>query len=162
MKKYLLALIILGSTMNTAFGNEKVGDINYPELASEQPFFNANKAAFITTTSFAFLTIASAMGAATAARVSNTFGIFSYSALAIGGAAASIAAITAWMNLGDNTEASTYFQKVGEHAGIAVAGVFQFTAQVLVMSIVQGLAQGTSRAISRSIGGEDQTIRITR
>ena len=133
--------------------------------AQTTPFFNANKSAFITTTSLAVLTAVSAILAASAANTTSTFALVSYSALAITGAALSIAAVTAWFSLGDDgstTDAGTYFKKLGEHAAYAVAGTFQFVAQTLVISVVQGIAQGISRSTSRAIGGEDQRIRIIR
>ncbi|CAK0780851.1 membrane hypothetical protein [Gammaproteobacteria bacterium] len=162
MKRLLLVLIVFGGLLETVWGSEVP---NYPNTVATPPFFNANKAAFVTTTSLAVLTAASAMGATAAAKIANTFSLVSYSALAITSAAMSIAAITAWVSLGDNqstADAGEYFQKVGEHSGVAVAGVSQFVSLILVQAVVQGLAQGTSRAISRSIGGEDHTVRMVR
>jgi hypothetical protein len=155
MKQLLMALAILSCMIGTASADD----------ADSAPFFNANKAAFVTATSLAVLTAASAIGAATAANTASTFALVSYSALAVTSGAVSIAAITAWLSLkGDKStiDAGSYFQKVGEHAAIAVAGTYQFVSQILVLSIVQGVAQGISRSIFRSIAGEDQRIRIIR
>ena len=130
-----------------------------------QPFFNTNKAAFVTTTSLAVLTGASAVGALNATNTANTFALVSYSALALTGVALSIAAITAWVSLWDvrsTADAGTYFDKLADDATLAVAGVAQFSAMVLTNAVVQGLTQGTSRRISRAVGGEDQRIRIVR
>jgi len=165
MKRLFFSFVILHCILNTAFGSEVIRDPKHSETVPAQPFFNANKAAFVTTTSFAVLTAASALGATAAARAANTFSLVSYSALALTGAAISIAAMTAWANFGEDrstTDAGTYFQKVGEHAAFSIAGVAQFVSLMLTQAIVQGLAQGTSRSISRAIGGEDQTIRIVR
>ncbi|CAK0777429.1 membrane hypothetical protein [Gammaproteobacteria bacterium] len=165
MKNLLLVFIILGVISGASFGDEVIREGNSPGTPPAQPFFNANKAAFFTTTSLAGLSIAAAMGAASAARMANTFALLSYSALAITGAATSIAAITAWVSFGDQqstTDAGTYFQKTGEHATVAIAGAAQLVAITLTQAIVQGLAHGTSQTISRSISGPDQTIRIVR
>lgn len=162
MQRLLVIFIILFGSLNISFGGELPEP---PQPTHTTPFFNANKAAFVTTTSLSALTALSALGAATAARTANTFGLVSYSILAIIGAGASIAAVTSWWSFGEEqatTDAGTYFEKFGEHTAMAVSGTVLFTAQILVQAVVQGLAQGTSRAISRSIGGEDQTIRITR
>lgn len=166
MKKLLLVLIVLVITLKTAFAADELsGLLHHPQPNQETPFFNANKAALVTTISFSVLTAASAIGAAAAARTANTFNLVSYSVLALIGAGVSIAGITAWWSFGDEqstTDAGTYFEKVGEHSAYAITGAVVLTAQVLVQSVIQGLAQGTSRAISRSIGGEDRTIRIIR
>jgi hypothetical protein len=163
MKQLLWALIVLGCMTEATFASGAIKESSPQTTPEEQPFFNANKAAFVTTMSFAALSIASAMGAMTAANTANTFALVSYSALAVTGVALSIAGMTAWVSFGDHratTDAGTYFQKVGDHAAIAIVGVTQFVALTLTQAVVQGAAHGISKSISRSISGPDQTIRM--
>lgn len=115
-----------------------------------------NKAAFFTTSSLGIATIAASIGAATATSTATTVAL---AALAVLGAALSIASVTAWMAT-KKPDTDSYFTKLQEHAGPAVAGTIQFVAQTLVQALIQGLASGLSQGIRRKIGGEDHTIRV--
>ena len=131
-----------------------------------QPFFNANKAAVVTTTSMAVVTAASAVGMSNALTTGvGVTPIVAYSALTLTSVAVSFAAITAWFSVWDQqppADAGTYFQKVADNTGIAIAGVTQFASMMLVNAVISGLTNGISNRVSRGVGGPDQTIRITR
>lgn len=113
-----------------------------------------NGAAFATTTALAAVTIASCFAAATAV---TTVATVAYAILGITAGGASIASITAWLSDG-NVSVSDYFSKFKEHAGVAIAGMYQLVAQTLVQALVAGLAEGISKAISRKISGPDVTV----
>ena len=150
MKNTLFAVVVAVGLQGTAFATDS------------QPFMNANKTAFVATTSFAALSVGSVLGATSAAGTS-TWGLVSYSALALTSVAMSLAAISAWVSFGDQrstTDAGTYLEKMTDHAAIAIAGTAQFVALTLTNALVQGVAQGTSKRVSRAIAGPDQTIKM--
>ncbi|CAK0750151.1 membrane hypothetical protein [Gammaproteobacteria bacterium] len=160
MKKLLFTIATIVCVQGSVFA-EIVSE--YPSQGMPEPFLNANKTAFLTTTSFSVLSIVAAMRAAATAEVGTTWNLVSYSVLAVTSAAVSLSAITAWVGFGDKratTDAGTYLEKVAEHTAFGIAGAAQFFALTLTNAIIQGVAQGTSKRISRAIAGPDQTIQI--
>jgi len=160
MNKLLLTIAAIVCIQGSVFAETVLE--NHSQ-GTPEPFFNANKTAFLTTTSFSALSIAAAMRAAATAEMGTTWNLVSYSVLAVTSAAVSLSAITAWVGFGDRratTDAGTYLEKVAEHTAFGIAGAAQFFALTLTNAIIQGVAQGTSRRISRAVGGPDQTIQI--
>jgi hypothetical protein len=106
-----------------------------------------NQAAFCTVTILAVATGGAVIGAATTAA---TAAVVAYSILAVCLGGVSIASVTAWVATNDSTtDPKIYFSTMKSHTGVALAGMFQFVAQTLVMALVQGLANGITRSIDR-------------
>lgn len=118
---------------------------------------NVNYAAFATVTGLAVATGVSVFVAATTA---STVAMIAFGVLAVAGAAATGAGISAWIHK-DSTEVSKYFETFKSHLGFALAGSFTFVSQMLVQALVQGAAQGVSKAVSRKIAGPDHTTEVT-
>ncbi len=112
------------------------------------------QAAFATVTVLAAATAGSVFAAV--ATVSKAAQI-AYGVLGITCGGASIASITAYFDPQANT-ASEYFNAFKDHAGIAIAGTYQFASQVLLQAFIKGLADGVSIAIRRAIAGPDITF----
>jgi hypothetical protein len=115
-----------------------------------------NAVAFCTSTALAAATAGSALMAAAVASIVATV---AYAILGITFAGLSIASITAWLDK-DSVTVDAYFSKLKEHAGYAIAGLYQFVAHSLIQAMVQGLVDGIIKALSRKIGGDDRTIHI--
>lgn len=113
---------------------------------------NVNRVAFLTTTSFAAATIASAVKTATAV---STVAMASFAALTLTLAAVSAASVTAYFSAheGQNLSAKDYFQIIGLHSQVLIAAFFQFTAQVMGQAVVDGVRRGVSRKIEERISG---------
>ena len=111
---------------------------------------NVNQTAFCTVTALAIATISSAVLAATAA---TSVGAVAYGILAALGSALSIASMTAYASLAGRADkedsASEYFTEVSSHAGFAIAAVFQFIGQTLMVAVVEGIGRGITRSIER-------------
>lgn len=114
-----------------------------------------NTATICTSTVLALGTIGAVVGAATA--TASTVALVAYTILAIALGSTAIASITARFDR-NVTDVGSYFRKIPEHMGYAMAAAFQLVAQTLLMSLVQGIANGISRAVSRRIAGDDVTI----
>ena len=114
-----------------------------------------NTAAFFTVTALAIGT-----GGAVYAAMTTTAAVaaIAYAILAVGLAGVSIASMTAWAASKHGDSASAYLDRLGSHAGIAVAASFQFVAQTLVQALIQGLASGVSTLVRRKISGADFTF----
>jgi hypothetical protein len=114
-----------------------------------------DQAAFITVSVLAAATAGTVFAAvATASKVAA----IAYRVLAITGAGASIASVTAWMDTNSKT-AGEYLSVFKEHASKTILGAYQFTSQTLVAALVQGVADGVRTAIRRAISGPDVTVR---
>lgn len=111
---------------------------------------NVNQTAFCTVTALAVATIGTAVAAATAA---STVGAVAYGIIAALGSALSIASMTAYVSLKGRADkedtASEYFSEISNHAGFAIAAVFQFIGQTLMVAVVEGLGRGIFRSIER-------------
>ena len=130
-------------------------------MTTNASFPTVNQVAFVTVTALGVATAASAIAAAT---VASTVATVALATLAVTTGAVSIATITAWVAVkGDADEeqtASNYFGTVKNHCAVALPAMYQFVAHTMLQALVQGLADGVRNAISRKIGGEDQTVRI--
>lgn len=108
------------------------------------------QAAFFTAAVLAAATAGSVFAAAaTASKAAQVaFGVLG---ITCGGA--SIASITAYFDPKAET-ASDYFASFRDHAGIAIAGMYQFASQVLIQTLIESAAI----AVRRAILGPDITI----
>jgi len=120
---------------------------------------NVNQVAFCTVTALGLATAGSAIMAATTAA---TVATVAYSILTVVLGGASIASITAWVKTNtDQGSVSDYFTAMKDHAGVAIAGLSQFVAQIFVQSVIQGVADGISKKITRKIAGPDVIVQHT-
>lgn len=115
---------------------------------------SAGQAAFATTVVVGAATITACV---LAANTASTVALVAYSVLAVTGAGASIAAITAWIATSGRS-GSEFFEAYKDHAGVAIAGFYQFTVQAIVQALIQGLAQGIGTSVRRKIAGPDVTV----
>lgn len=108
------------------------------------------------TTSLAVLTIGSTFAAVTATTVTAKV---AYVALSVLLGSISIGSLTAWAHE-SSSNLSTYFENLKNHSGVAVASMSQLVAQTFVQAVVQGIAGGISKSMTRTIAGDDVTIRV--
>lgn len=115
-------------------------------------FPTVNQAAFFTTTALAVATGGSAYLAATAA---SKAALVAYAALGITGSALSFASITAWIHTkGENNRTVTdYFQNMKTHATGFIPVVYQFVAQKMIKSLIEGIAKAVRDAVYEAIMG---------
>ncbi len=112
-------------------------------------FPTVNQVAFATSVGLACATVGSVAGAVMAA---TKVAFVAYAALGITCGGASIASVTAWFDqTSDTTE--KYFENLKGHAGIAIAGMYQFVAQVLLQALIEGLAQVVRQAVVDMFSG---------
>jgi nucleoside recognition membrane protein YjiH len=111
---------------------------------------SVNYAAFVTATTLSAATAYSVFVAATTAITAQAV---AFAALSIVFSAVSLASITAWIDP-SSTNLESYFNNMKDHAGYAIAGLSQFTAQVLVQALIQGAANGIGRRVESAIAGE--------
>jgi len=78
-----------------------------------------------------------------------------FAALGLTIGAVGIASVTAYF---DRTSISpgAYLSNVSTHSCYAIAGVWQFVAQTLVLSMIQGLANGIFTWVSDKVSGRQQ------
>ena len=115
---------------------------------------NVNQIAFCASTTLATATIAITFAAVTAVALPAKVALI---ALAVLSGSASGASVTAWMDQ-RSIDATSYFSNLKEHSAYAVASMTQLTAQILVQSVIQGLANGVSTSTRRWVAGPDITI----
>ncbi|HSX12279.1 MAG TPA: hypothetical protein VLF61_02185 [Rhabdochlamydiaceae bacterium] len=111
---------------------------------------NVKVTAFCTVTVLGAATIGAAFAAATAASTATTV---AFAALALIGAGLGIASVTAYPVSNNSRE---YLNNVKNHAGYAIAAIFQFTAQTLIAGLVQGLADGIRTLIFDKVTGNQK------
>lgn len=114
-----------------------------------------NQAAFVTTTGLAVLTTLSVVAAIS---TTSTIAAIACAVLGLTSGGASIASITAWLDTSSDT-ADGYFKIFKYHAGIAVAGAYQFFSQAMLQALIDGLIKGISTKVRRAISGPDTTVR---
>ena len=111
---------------------------------------NVNQTTFCTVTALAIVSIGSAVSAATAI---STVTAAVYGVLATLGSALSIASMTAYTSLKGKVDkedsAREYFNEIANHAGFAIAGVFQFLGQTLMLSVVEGFSQAITGSVKK-------------
>jgi hypothetical protein len=115
-----------------------------------------NSAALLTTGSLSVATIACVIGAATSV---STVALIAYTALGITLGAASIAAITAYID-SDTKDVGSYFANVGKHSAVVVVGMYTLVAQKLLGGLVDAIVNGLITRVTRKVsGGADITFR---
>lgn len=125
---------------------------------------NVNKTAFFTVTSLGVTTIGASLKAAAAV---STVSTVAFTALALLAAALSAAAITSYFAAKVKAEgnpehdtSSSYFETMQGHAGFAIAATAELVSKAVVQGLIDGIARGIGNAISRKIGGADQTVEV--
>lgn len=119
-----------------------------------------NQAAFVTISVLAVATAGSVLAASEAIATAAKVSALTYSILSVTLAGTSIASVTAFLDASASTTRE-YFAKMSEHAGYAIAGLYQTTSQVFVQSLIKGIADGIGTNVRRAIAGEDITVRYT-